>query len=619
MRQRLSRIFLALYDTVAAVTALVIAAELCSDGNMAADTLLMLSAYMVLILGVVLLVNYCMGSYYSVWKYAGFAELIRCFLNTGLIGAFLFLFHAIGVIRLSTSVLFVFMMTFLLLTLPSRFFSRFYRWLSVRIKLNKTNPAQNALIVGGGNAGAALIERMFNTPDDNLCPVVVIDDDPMKKDQFIHGLKVVGGRENIPEAVLKYCVDVIIIAIPSIGGEELRIIYDICSKCRIPVKILPNIMSFHDYINIGKNALREISLEDLLFRDEVHLEDCEIKSFLTGKTVIVTGGAGSIGSEICRQALCCGCGHLVIFDFSENGLYEIKNELKERYAPERFTTVLGTVRDIAKLESVFEKYKPDIVLHAAAHKHVPLMEENPIEAIKNNVFGTYNVIRASMANQVKKLILISTDKAVNTVNVMGATKRFAEILLQAYNGQQTVMAAVRFGNVLGSAGSVIPLFRKQIAQGGPVTVTHPDMKRYFMTIPEAVALVLQTGALTQNGGIFILDMGKPIRICDLASDLIKLSGLRPNKDIQIEYTGIRPGEKLFEELSFSSEDFDTTTHRKIFVCRGARPCVDKVEHDLEILRDLIRDENESAVSDTILNLIGSYSENLHVKTEKLVN
>ncbi|MDD4715314.1 MAG: polysaccharide biosynthesis protein, partial [Oscillospiraceae bacterium] len=300
------------------------------------------------------------------------------------------------------------------------------------------------------------------------------------------------------------------------------------------------------------------------------------------------------------------CRHLIIFDICENGLFELGNELKRHYPDQRFTAVVGSVRDAARLSSVVSKFRLQIVLHAAAHKHVPMMQGNPIEAIKNNIFGTNNVIHVCVENQVEKFILISTDKAVNPVNVMGATKRFAEILMQTYSSEQTEMAAVRFGNVLGSAGSVIPVFVRQIAEGGPVTVTHKDIERYFMTIPEAVSLVLQTGALAKSGGIFVLDMGEPVKIYDLACDLIKLSGLRPHTDIDVNITGLRPGEKLYEELRFEMEDFDTTSHKKIFVCRAEKPNAVQVERDLNILQDMLDEEDEEAVGHTLLDIVKSY-------------
>lgn len=608
MNSRFSRYFLVMYDAAMAALSLAAAIALRFDGILPENMRQMYIAYTLLFIGLILTVSFLMNTYYSLWKYAGFPELLRQCLNVAIIGILLFALKETGVILLPNSVLFIFIMVYLVLSLPPRFWSRFSRWFSVTIRnrKNKNYACKNILIIGGGNAGSLLIERMDRFPEDGMKPKAVIDDDIRKMGKSINGIKIVGGREKISETVQKYYIDEIVISIPSIGGKDLREIYDICTSCHVPIKIIPNEMDFDTYERIGKRALKDIRPEDLLFRDEVHLDRSRIDQFVSGKTVMVTGGAGSIGSEICRQSLACECRHLIIFDIWENGLFKLGNELKRSYPEDRFTIIVGSVRDADRLSSVIERYRPQIVLHAAAHKHVPLMQGNPIEAIKNNIFGTNNVIQVCIENQVEKFILISTDKAVNPVNVMGATKRFAEILMQTYSTEQTEMAAVRFGNVLGSAGSVLPIFLRQIAEGGPVTVTHREIERYFMTIPEAVSLVLQTGALAKSGGIFVLDMGKPVKIYDLACDLIKLSGHRPHKDIEVKITGLRPGEKLFEELRFETENFDTTSHKKIFVCRAGKPGLTQVERDLNILREILDEGDVNTVSQTLLDIVRAY-------------
>ena len=365
--------------------------------------------------------------------------------------------------------------------------------------------------------------------------------------------------------------DELIIAIPSATEEQRSEIFQKCLEAHLPVRLFQSMIDMENYLAGDRKALKEVSIEDLLFRDSVKTDMTPVYAFLKGKTVLVTGGAGSIGSEICRQVLEHGCEKLIIFDIHENGMFALNEELKQRFDRSRYELCMGSVREKHRLEEVFAEWKPEIVFHAAAHKHVPMMEINPAEAVKNNVGGTLHVLQCCADHGVKRFVLISTDKAVNPTNVMGATKRLAELMVQMMNGRGGCeMAAVRFGNVLGSNGSVIPLFKKQIAEGGPVTVTHKDMRRYFMTIPEAVSLVLSAGVLAHGGELFVLDMGKPIRIYDLAETLVRLSGLEPGRDIEIKITGLRPGEKLFEELALDSESVDKTSHQKIFIVHTHR-------------------------------------------------
>ncbi len=424
------------------------------------------------------------------------------------------------------------------------------------------------MVIGAGEMGSMVIKEMQNAPESRSIPVCAIDDDRSKRGIRIHGVKVVGGRESIPRMVVRYNVDQIVFAIPSVKNSEKQKIMSICAKTGCQMKTVP---SLYEMMEEGENtsySIRDVEILDLLGRDEVKLNVEEISGYLAGKTVLVTGGGGSIGSELCRQIALFKPKRLIIFDIYENNAYDLQNELLMRYKNLNLEVLIGSVRDKARVDHVFRVFKPDVVFHAAAHKHVPLMELSPGEAVKNNVFGTLNVAQAADEFGTKRMVLISTDKAVNPTNVMGATKRICELIIQYYSRRSahTEYVAVRFGNVLGSNGSVIPLFKKQIASGGPVTITHPDIIRYFMTIPEAARLVIQAGGMAKGGEIFVLDMGEPVKILDLARNMIRLSGLEPDVDIKIEYIGLRPGEKLYEELLLDSEGkCEKTQHELIYI------------------------------------------------------
>lgn len=406
------------------------------------------------------------------------------------------------------------------------------------------------LIIGAGETGANVISQMQEHNDIDMSPVAIVDDDIGKRHIRVHGVKVAGTTYDIPAVVKKYKIKQVIYAIPSADSASRRRILEACTTTGCEMKIIPTVEAMLEGVNIKQ--LRDVDVGDLLDRQQVRLDTSAISGYLKGNTILVTGGGGSIGSELCRQIAKFSPKKLIVFDIYENNAYELYMELKQIYgAALDFNVVIGSVRDVKRLDEVFEKYKPDVVFHAAAHKHVPLMEISPAEAIKNNVKGTFNVARAADIAQTKRFVLISTDKAVNPTNVMGASKYLCELIMQYMNqkSENTDYVAVRFGNVLGSNGSVIPLFRKQIASGGPVTVTHKDITRYFMTIPEAAQLVIQAGSMAKQGGeIFLLDMGEPVRIDDFARMFIRLSGYEPDVDIKIEYTGLRPGEKMFEEL-----------------------------------------------------------------------
>jgi len=479
------------------------------------------------------------------------------------------------------------------LTLGSRFFYRIvHAARNIDFSGVSVNNTKNIMIIGAGHVGNALIreiekDRRFS----NFKVVCLIDDNSSKMSRYIGRAKVVGGRGKIVWAAKRYHVDEIIFAIPSANNETRHEIFNICMGTSCVIKALPSCYQILSR-KASVSMFRKIDIADLLERPQIELELDELYSFICGKTVIVTGAGGSIGSELCRQLATYNPGKLIMFDIYENSAYFIQNELKEAFPELDIVTLIGSVRDADRLDYIFSSYRPDIVYHAAAHKHVPLMEDSPNEAVKNNVFGTLNTVCAAEKYGVSRFVMISTDKAVNPTNVMGATKRICEMIIQYYDKRsKTEFVAVRFGNVLGSNGSVIPIFMKQIENGGPVTVTHPGILRYFMTIPEAVSLVLQAGTYAYGGEIFVLDMGEPVKILSLAENMIRLSGLVPYKDIEIEITGLRPGEKIFEELLSDEEEIIETRNKKIFI--GKPIDMDEVKFimQLEHLKSVMNDES----------------------------
>ncbi len=446
---------------------------------------------------------------------------------------------------------------------------------------DKKSGIKRVVIMGAGDAGKYLADMLRNDKSKNMYPVAFIDDNPELTGKNIKGLKVVGNRSLIPYAAEKYKADIIVIAIPFVDNSTIRDIFRLCNEADCTVRRFGNMTTFTDEA-LKKATINEIKVEDLLGRDVVKLDLKSVSDYIEGKTVLVSGGAGSIGFELCNQILNYKAELVVIFDISENNIFKAEIELSKKYPRTQFVSCIGSIQDRARLREVFEKYRPSIVFHAAAHKHVPMMENNPQEALKNNVMGTLNMVEMAIKSKTERFILISTDKAVNPTNIMGATKRVAEMLIQRANAWGgTWFSAVRFGNVLGSEGSVVPLFKKQIQAGGPVTVTDKSIKRYFMTIPEAVQLVLETGAISQGGEIFVLDMGEPVYIYDLATSMIRLSGLQPEKDIKIEITGLRPGEKLFEEISLNNESVSKTENDRIFILKanGKPPVLFEAEFD----------------------------------------
>ncbi len=545
--------------------------------------------------------------YSSLWRYAGIYEV------TAIVGAS----FISNFILLAGSILFkndtfrnVFIITFFIDIALIGGFRMAYRIIRriTRIRTIKSINPKRVMLIGGGSAGSLIINELVLHPELKRLPVVIIDDDTGKIGKKINGIPIVGGRNEIVRTVLRKKIDEIIIAIPSAGVGVIDEIYNECLRTHCKIKILPGVSQLIDE-SLAIKKIRDVDVTDLLGREPINIDTGAIVSYIKNQTVMVTGGGGSIGIELCRQIACFNPIKLIVLDNYENNAYELQNELANCYPELDITITIANIREIERLDSIFKTYRPDLVFHAAAHKHVPLMELNPSEAIRNNILGTMNIVDCSVKYKAKKLILISTDKAVNPVSVMGATKRAAELIIQSEGCQNsTVLAAVRFGNVLGSNGSVVPLFKKQIEKGGPVTVTHPEVTRFFMTIPEAAQLVIEAGAKARGGEIFVLDMGKPVKIYDLARTLIKLSGYEPDEDIKIVFTGMRPGEKMYEELQSAEEQVQFTDNKKIFLIPP--PYIDgiKLRKELIHLKYLASRDSEKAV-EYLYSIISGYAVN----------
>ena len=585
-----------------------------------------------------LVIFYLFRMYHSIWEYVSVRELMRT---------------ALGSIAASTAHIILITVIFckmpisyylwgscfqVLLLLASRFSYRVFSALPQVFGTDTgTKTYHRVMIIGAGDAGRMLLENIQKTRANKDRVICLIDDDPNKLNRFFDGVQIVGDRDDILHSVKKYNIDRIYIAMPSASKENIRDIVNICKETGCETKTLPD---FYQYVNNGitAGALKDVSVEDLLGRDPVKADMKEVYNLIKNKTILVTGGGGSIGSELCRQVAAHEPERLVIFDIYENNAYAIQQELKDKYPEMKLEVLIGSVRDSRRLDYVFKKFKPDIVYHAAAHKHVPLMEDSPCEAIKNNVIGTYKTAYAAMVNNCDRFVLISTDKAVNPTNIMGASKRLCEMVVQSFDRKikenkqreiprmfthleeegslysdgvpenvRTEFVAVRFGNVLGSNGSVVPLFKSQIEKGGPVTVTHPEIIRYFMTIPEAVSLVLLAGADAKGGEIFVLDMGSPVKIDTLARNLIKLSGLKPDVDIKIEYTGLRPGEKLFEEKLMEEEGLQTTANKLIHIGSPIKFDTDLFQKQLDELM-LAAYENSETITEKVREMVPTYKE-----------
>lgn len=544
--------------------------------------------------------------YRSIWRIAGIDEVIQgvsaCII-AGVINFVILEFMPFRIPRVVTVLSCFFIIAFVL---GVRLSYKFIRRISVYGNVYWGN-GEKVLIYGAGACGSLLIEEIRKAKDNKYKIIGLIDDNPNKEKKYIKGIKVIGDRSKIAETVKDNKVKTIFFAMPSLDAKEKSEILDICKETKAKVKIVP---SFYETIDdqIDLKQVRDVDLRDLLGREEIVLDKEGISEYLNNKVILITGGGGTIGSELCRQIVLFKPKKIVLLDIYENNVYDLQNELSRNHPELDKEVIIASVRDRNKIDQVFNEYRPDVVFHAAAHKHVPLMEYNPTEAIKNNVRGTLNVAECADKYNCDKFVLISTDKAVNPTNVMGATKRFCEMIVQALNERsKTDFVAVRFGNVLGSNGSVIPLFKKQISEGGPVTLTHPDIIRYFMLIPEAAQLVLQAGAYAKGGEIFILDMGKPVKIYDLAVNLIKLSGFEPGKDIEIKVTGLRPGEKLYEELLMDEEGLTETKHKKIFIGKPSSFDLDTIKAEIDEIMKVAEGGNKVMLRQKLHEIVPTYN------------
>lgn len=565
--------------------------------------------YMIINVITTVIIFLLLNLYNRVWSYASLYEMLLIVCAAMLSTAFQAFGFSLLYLPIPRSYYFFYFILLSITTLITRFSYRILHTMQNGIKKSAKH-SRNTIVIGAGEAGNMIIKELKSSKYLNQKVVCVIDDNPSKKGKYIHGIRIVGGRDMIQEAAKKYDAEEIILAIPSAGNKATRDILRICNLTDCKLKILPGM---YQLINdeVGVSNLREVSIEDLLGRDTINIDMESVGQYVSNKRVLVTGGGGSIGSELCRQIAAHNPKLLIIFDIYENNAYDIQQELVRKYPNLKLEVLIGSVRNTSRIESVMEYYRPDVVFHAAAHKHVPLMEDSPNEAIKNNVFGTYKTARAADKYGVKKFVLISTDKAVNPTNIMGASKRMCEMIVQTFSKySRTEYVIVRFGNVLGSNGSVIPLFKKQMEAGGPVTVTHPDIIRYFMTIPEAVSLVLQAGAYAHGGEIFVLDMGEPVKIADLAKNLIRLSGYTLGVNMEIKYTGLRPGEKLYEELLTKEEGLQKTANDLIFI---GKPLEFDEVHFLSQLRELEKAAMEESpdIKEKVAGIIPTY----HIRLE----
>lgn len=630
--------FLVLYDIIAACAAYFLALWIrfdCRYSMIPTDYLNAYAKFIPFYAVACVIVFWILRLYKSIWKFASYSELMRAII-AGVITAII---HYVGITlfieRMPISYHLFGIMFQLFFVLGIRFSYRFVLLERGVMKKNKKEePLQNAMLIGAGAAGQMILRDLERTKENNMKVCCIIDDDPNKKGRFIDGIPIVGDREEILSAVEKYKVQKIFLAIPSASAEAKRDLLNICSETGCELKMLPGM---YQLVNgeVSLDKMKDVAVEDLLGRDTIKVNMVEIFRYLTDKTIMVTGGGGSIGSELCRQIAGHHPKQLIIFDIYENNAYEIEQELRSNYPELNLVVLIGSVRDSRRINKVFETYKPEIVYHAAAHKHVPLMETSPCEAIKNNAIGTYKTAWAAMQNGCQRFVLISTDKAVNPTNIMGASKRLCEMVIQSFDKMikthrvdelpilfeheekeiekiqcviktaKTEFVAVRFGNVLGSNGSVIPLFKKQIQKGGPVTVTHPDIIRYFMTIPEAVSLVLQAGTYAHGGEIFVLDMGAPVKIDTLARNLIRLSGFKPDIDIQVKYTGLRPGEKLYEEKLMAEEGMKRTPNELIHIGSPISFDTDKFLRQLVKLMEAAY-ENQENIRDMVAEMVPTY-------------
>ena len=608
MRKYLLPMFLASLDIISVILAAFISIYLRFDSDkIPANYLSLLISYMPLTVVIYLISFYLFKLYGRIWRYASATELIAIVMaNIAASTAWYFISLYIGAVLPRS--LYVFTGLLLIFFIGgSRLSLRFYSYVMNKPKYRQIQRKKNkVLIIGAGDAGAMLLREIERYHIANRQVVGFIDDDKNKTGKILLGVKVLGTRNELVKIASEKGIDEIIIAMPSVKGKEIKAIISICKETNCKLTILPGLYEIIEG-KVSISQLRPVDIEDLLGRDTVKLDTTAVKEYLAGKIVLITGAGGSIGSEIVRQVAKMQPKKLLLLGKGENSIYEISQELKINSPEVKTVPIIADIRDKERIKAIMDYFEPQVVFHAAAHKHVPLMEYQPAEAVRNNILGTKVVADEAAAHNVETFVMISTDKAVNPTSVMGCTKRVAEMYVQSMNKNSgTRFVAVRFGNVLGSRSSVIPLFKKQIAKGGPVTVTHPDMKRYFMTIPEASQLVLQAGAMAKGGEVFVLDMGEPVRIYDLAKDLITLSGLIPDKDIEIKITGLRPGEKLFEELLSAEDGTEKTTHKKIFTARIKE--IDKAGLDREIRKILEITDGEEVVA-ALQKIVPTYTPN----------
>lgn len=595
MRHLLLPLFFCSLDIISAIIAALVSIYLRFDGNLIPQNYLSMLVGQLPFFVMITIVSFFLFKLYSrVWRYAGSSELLAI-VGANFAGAICwFIFSVLVEAVLPRS---IYILTALVLTFfvgGTRLSLRVYSYLTSKPQyIQRTQKLNKVLVIGAGDAGAMLAREIERYHSGKRKIIGFIDDDRDKQGKTMFGIRVLGSRYDIEQVVADTDANEIIIAMPSVKGKEIKEIIDVCKNTNCKLTILPGVYEIIEG-TVSVNQLRPVEVEDLLGRDPVKLDTKNVSAYITGKVVLITGAGGSIGSEICRQVAKMQPKKMLLLGKGENSIYEISQELSIEYPQIRKVPIIADVRDEERINGIMDYFHPHVVFHAAAHKHVPLMEYQPMEAVRNNVLGTKVVAEAASKNGVETFVMISTDKAVNPTSVMGCTKRVAEMFVQSMNSiSETRFAAVRFGNVLGSRGSVIPLFKKQIAKGGPVTVTHPDMKRYFMTIPEASQLVLQAGAMAEGGEVFVLDMGEPVKIYDLARDMITLSGMIPEVDIEIKFTGLRPGEKLFEELLSAEDGTEATQHKKIFT--AMIKCVDKTKLDFQIRRLLEQTTGDNVV------------------------
>lgn len=600
-----------LFDVLIVVASLYLALLLRFDFKIEVEYIKFFKLSILPVIIITILCNKIFNLYNNMWKYASAEEFLSVIYSVSMSNIIFIVYSYLVTFKLIRTAYYRFPFTVLIIywcvSIVGLGGIRFlFRANKLITKQSDKAKKINLLVIGAGDAGAMIMKEINKHSDLNYKIVGFIDDDEKKRGKLINSVKVLGGREDIVKICEESNVEQILISLPSVDIDEKAEIINICKKTKCKLKIIPGV---YEIINgrVDINHIRDVKIEDLLGREEIKLNNENIRTLIEDKVVLVTGGGGSIGSELCRQIVKYSPTKLIILDIYENNAYDIQRELNFKYKDLDLDVVIASVRDLTRLREVFEKYHPHVVFHAAAHKHVPFMEENPTEAVKNNIVGTYNVASCCHEYCVKRVVLISTDKAVNPTNIMGASKRFCEMIIQAFdNFSKTEYVAVRFGNVLGSNGSVIPLFKKQIAEGGPITLTHPEITRFFMTIPEASQLVIQAGAMAKGGEIFVLDMGTPVKMLDLAKDLIRLSGFEPDKDIKIEYMGLRPGEKLYEELLMDELALTSTEHKKIFIEKPSDISFNYITKSIDDFKSILRKNDEELIFKIMKEKVPTY-------------